>query len=1172
MKAHLKTHYLTLSIIPAVVLVFAFSSGFDSTKASGSQLSKVTKYDRLSQPVLQQLKKADLQLSIPRRNHTATSLKDGRLLFIGGENADGEIRKAEVLDAQTGTVASAGSVRFGRANHSATLLDDGRVLIVGGTRRGAELTSTEIFDPVSGAFSKGPDLIKARAAHSATRLSDGKILVLGGRLDRTAEIYDPATSTFTLLKSQTNALRVGHSAVSLSDGKVFIAGSTDFYDGDTAETFDPIAGSFTPTKNWMQVNRVRPELRVLPDGKIQVIAGDSRGSIEIFEPRIRRFRNLAGISSTSNTLDGPQMLRARTRIALISASMSAASANGKKSNVSKTSDNNSLTRAGYSYSEIEYLNLAVIAGGTNPDGEYLRSVVLVESSPSTVTTDQVEYLQSATPQIKGAGWTAGEEVAIIRQNTSTGERTRLTSFASGAGEFSNGDLNPEHNQVGVYVVTAIGLSSNYVAQTSYRIANAPKPDAERRFNKPVRIKAMIPVGRNQGTIETDLGTMRYETTPADGVKLTPAKGSGANLKKEPLGRSNVTFDLVSFNLPWSGLSFPIPFSPVTIDSSSGSLSGRAFIELKAEFDEGGFECCAEILGECVFVCPVLPSASAEAALVGEFDLRTVTDFSYQGDFAKNDILVLPIAAVKADIPNTPFKVDLQVGLMAGVQLTADRRVKFHTTLDVLGSQIRAGVGASFGIELVPPDLDASLGPFFRAEPPTSITGSAQLVEFGGACARLSLGPGISGSIELIDIDICSLDLDAFVRLAPFVKACAVPTTDTETCQIFSIDINVGIQADVEGGFGCGVLSFGFDESFDLLDINVASFGRIVFKDTAPPTITCPADIVVSTDPGKCTAIVSFPTPVASACGGITSIVSTPPSGSVFQKGTTTVTSVATAENGQTVSCTFTVTVNDTEKPVLTACPPNVIRFTEPGKCSAVVTYVAPTATDNCPGLVTTTNPPSGTAFPKGVNTVTAIATDASGNQTTCSFTVTIIDNEKPTIVCPKNVLTNTTVPGSSSVVVNYDAPVIADNCPGSTVVCTPPSGAVFPVGDTMVTCVVTDAAGNSASCSFTVTVFDAWVVDDATGVIARMNTANGYYELLDCRKRLVYSGFGTVTKDFCKIELRHSGPDAKKPDRSVYFIVNRCTNVSTGTVHMFAPGTKYALNDPDLRNSRIICP
>src|SRR5205085_11607388 len=111
-------------------------------------------------------------------------------------------------------------------------------------------------------------------------------------------------------------------------------------------------------------------------------------------------------------------------------------------------------------------------------------------------------------------------------------------------------------------------------------------------------------------------------------------------------------------------------------------------------------------------------------------------------------------------------------------------------------------------------------------------------------------------------------------------------------------------------------------------------------------------------------------------------------------------------------------------------------------------------------------------FPKGITTNSFTVTDATGNTASCSFTVTVNDNELPTISCPANITVNTD-PGLCSAVVAYSV-TSADNCPGQTVSQTAglPSGSAFPKGTTTNSFTVTDASGNTASCSFIVTVDD----------------------------------------------------------------------------------------------------
>jgi hypothetical protein len=106
----------------------------------------------------------------------------------------------------------------------------------------------------------------------------------------------------------------------------------------------------------------------------------------------------------------------------------------------------------------------------------------------------------------------------------------------------------------------------------------------------------------------------------------------------------------------------------------------------------------------------------------------------------------------------------------------------------------------------------------------------------------------------------------------------------------------------------------------------------------------------------------------------------------------TVTCTATDTSGNQTSCSFTVTVNDTERPTIT-CPAD-LNAAGAASCplanTPVITYPAPMANDNCPGVTTACVPPSGSAFPLGTTTVTCTATDTSGNTPAapCSFTVT----------------------------------------------------------------------------------------------------------------------------------------------------------------------------------------
>ncbi|HEX2898333.1 MAG TPA: HYR domain-containing protein, partial [Bacteroidia bacterium] len=272
-----------------------------------------------------------------------------------------------------------------------------------------------------------------------------------------------------------------------------------------------------------------------------------------------------------------------------------------------------------------------------------------------------------------------------------------------------------------------------------------------------------------------------------------------------------------------------------------------------------------------------------------------------------------------------------------------------------------------------------------------------------------------------------------------------------------------------------------------LDCGVAS-GLISRSNNAFSTNSFANDVTLPNDGGLCGALYEYDNEATDNCPGVT-VAQTAglSSGSTFPVGNTLNTFVATDASGNSTSCSFVVTVVDAEAPTV-ACPANISVANDPGLCSAVVTFSA-SAADNCPGvsLAQTSGGASGSAFAVGTGTVVFQATDASGNTATCSFTVTVSDLEAPSLDCgiagglisgPNNSFANdVTLPsdfGSCGALYEYENEA-TDNCPGVTVAQTAglPSGSIFPAGSTTNTFVATDAAGNTTSCSFVVTVVDA---------------------------------------------------------------------------------------------------
>ncbi len=240
---------------------------------------------------------------------------------------------------------------------------------------------------------------------------------------------------------------------------------------------------------------------------------------------------------------------------------------------------------------------------------------------------------------------------------------------------------------------------------------------------------------------------------------------------------------------------------------------------------------------------------------------------------------------------------------------------------------------------------------------------------------------------------------------------------------------------------------------------------------APVISNCPASFAVNLPASSCSMAVNWTAPTATDNCTLDTFIPTHSPGGIFALGNTPVTYTARDSYGNTSSCSFTVTVNDVTPPVITGCPVNI---TVPvgASCKASASWIAPTATDNCTVSMTSNHVP-GEQFALGVTPVTYTATDGKGNVSTCSFNVIVEDKIAPVITaCPVNIVTNAN--SSCQAMVNWVPPAATDHCLQSFVASHDP-GATFPLGNTTVTYTATDKSGNTATCSFNVSVVNSLV-------------------------------------------------------------------------------------------------
>jgi hypothetical protein len=194
-------------------------------------------------------------------------------------------------------------------------------------------------------------------------------------------------------------------------------------------------------------------------------------------------------------------------------------------------------------------------------------------------------------------------------------------------------------------------------------------------------------------------------------------------------------------------------------------------------------------------------------------------------------------------------------------------------------------------------------------------------------------------------------------------------------------------------------------------------------------------------------------------------------------------------------------------PVVTTSGDVTVEATSPN--GAVATFTSSAADAGGRATYVTCVPQSGSTFPMGTTTVTCSSTDRYNYTGSRSFPVKVVDTTKPMLTRPANITVDATSPAGA--VVTYGASA-SDIVSGAvTVNCSRPSGSMFPLGTTAVTCSAADAAGNSASGSFNVLVQAA--TDQVTALIAKVqsfNLAQGIENSLDTKLQNVVTALNAA--------------------------------------------------------------
>ena len=235
-------------------------------------------------------------LTVPRSEHAAALLSDGRVLLAGGYDAAGRpLASAEIYDPATGSFSITGSMSAARGRPLASALPDGKVLVAAGEGESSPVASAEVYDPATGTFEPPISMLSGHRGGSATPLLDGRVFITGDG----SEIYDPSIPRFVYAGNGSFS-RSWAATSRLLDGKVLVAGGWGSAGTlGVSQVFDPVAGTWDSTGD-LNIGRFGAAATTLLDGRVLITGGQSGGSlladVEVYNPDSRGFLQLAGVT------------------------------------------------------------------------------------------------------------------------------------------------------------------------------------------------------------------------------------------------------------------------------------------------------------------------------------------------------------------------------------------------------------------------------------------------------------------------------------------------------------------------------------------------------------------------------------------------------------------------------------------------------------------------------------------------------------------------------------------------------------------------------------------------------------------------------------------------------------------------------------------------------------
>ncbi len=1010
-------------------------------------------------------------MSVGRAEHTATLLNNGKVLVTTGFNDKaGYITTSELYDPSTGTWTLTGDMLYPTFRNTATLLPNGKVLVTGGYGPTLVKTETQIFDPSTNSWSAGPNMNFPRNHHTATLLPNGLVLIAGGANAygsnyNSAELYNPATNTWTMTGSMSVVGRTFFTANLLNNGKVLVAGGsgnaiTELYDPSTgtwsttgslagnrflhksvllpngnvivsggnatgntmSEQYDPATGLWTASGNNLQ-QRNNFSAVLLNNGKAMVVGGYLKATSELYDATVSiSGANILCAGTTSqltSNVSGGVWSSSNTGVATINASGLVSAVAAGTTTITYTITNGFGCQVPFTFGiTVNALPTPTITAGGPTTFCAGGSVVLTASAGTS-------YL-----------WSNGATTQSITVNT-TGSFTVQVSNASGCFATSAASIVTV-NALPTPTITAGGPTTFCAGGSVTLTASAGSSYAWSNG------------ATTQSINVTTSGSNTVTVTNASGCTAT---SSATIVTVNPLPTPTITAGSAttfcaggSVTLTASAGSSYLWSNGETTQSIVVTSAGSYTVQVTSAAG-----CFATSTATTVTVNP-LPETTITAS--GSTTICQGSSVTLNGPSAATGGNAMTFGGRYIHVPNSS-----SISIGSGTTYTIESWIKVS---DATNNTIVDKGDYNFLFQ-THPNGNQGLGLYNRSFGWIYSSGVVPVnqwlhvaVTYNNRTVKFYQNGVLQGTYTASANSTGDTGPMNIGRQSPYTCACNIFDGSMDELRLWNVartqaDIQASMNANIPSSSTGLVAYYKFDEGS----------GSTITDATANVNngsmVGAPIWLVPSTSPlGSSATPLSYVWSPGAA---------TTPSIVASASGNYSVTVTNTTTGCSATSTPTTVTVNPL--PTIT-CTANITVPATSGLCGANVTYNPATATGT-PAPTITYSQASGSFFPVGTTTVTATATNSCGT-VSCNFTVTVTDIQAPVITCPSNI--SVYAVSASGAVVNYTVPVGTDNCSGVTTtrIAGLASGTTFPIGVTTVTYKVTDASGNTAQCSFTVTV------------------------------------------------------------------------------------------------------